>query len=260
MWLVKSAMFGMTTRYATLIVRQQEYVDYIHCCWMITDMQLKKEIIILIKINNMALPTAYLVTTKNLDSIINSLISAKAPDKLTGSFLKTLGFTSSNDTLYVKLFKEIGLIDANGNPTDRYYCFLDQSQTGKILAECIEEGYSDLFAINKEAFKMSEDEVKNKFKTLTQGTIDDNKLKLMAKTFKALTELADWNFVKKVQPEKVIETPTEVKGEKQKTNHSNNESERINPTLHYNIQIHLPETRDAAVYDAIFKSLKEHLL
>lgn len=31
-------------------------------------------------------------------------------------------------------------------------------------------------------------------------------------------------------------------------------------SLNYNIQIHLPETRDTAVYDAIFKSLKEHIL
>jgi hypothetical protein len=29
--------------------------------------------------------------------------------------------------------------------------------------------------------------------------------------------------------------------------------------LHYNIQIHLPATKDVEVYNAIFKSLKEHL-
>jgi hypothetical protein len=31
-------------------------------------------------------------------------------------------------------------------------------------------------------------------------------------------------------------------------------------TLHYNIQIHLPATKDVEVFNAIFKSLKEHLL
>lgn len=30
--------------------------------------------------------------------------------------------------------------------------------------------------------------------------------------------------------------------------------------LAYNINIHLPESRDQAVYDALFKSLREHLL
>ena len=30
--------------------------------------------------------------------------------------------------------------------------------------------------------------------------------------------------------------------------------------LHYNIQIILPESRDPKVYDALFRSLREHLL
>lgn len=30
--------------------------------------------------------------------------------------------------------------------------------------------------------------------------------------------------------------------------------------LHYHIQIHLPATKDLEVYNAIFKSLKDHLL
>lgn len=32
------------------------------------------------------------------------------------------------------------------------------------------------------------------------------------------------------------------------------------PGLHYNIQIHLPATKDIEVYNAIFKSLKEQLI
>ncbi len=37
--------------------------------------------------------------------------------------------------------------------------------------------------------------------------------------------------------------------------------EKINkPEFHYNIQIHLPDSRDETVYDAIFKSLRRHLL
>jgi hypothetical protein len=35
----------------------------------------------------MALNTNYLITTKNLDSFINSLLSAQAPDKFTNKFL-----------------------------------------------------------------------------------------------------------------------------------------------------------------------------
>ncbi len=205
----------------------------------------------------MGLPTAYLVTTKNLEGIINSLISAKAPERITGAYLKTLGYSSSNDTLYIKLFKEIGLLDGNGAPSEKYFRFIDQSQTAKVMAECVEEGYSDLFAINLKAYEMSEDEVKNKLKTLTQGTIDEPKLKLMAKTFKALADYADWKTPSKPKTTKVVENEPEI--QPKKSLEIPIES-KITPSLHYNIQIHLPETRDAAVYDAIFKSLKEHLM
>jgi len=32
------------------------------------------------------------------------------------------------------------------------------------------------------------------------------------------------------------------------------------PGLHYNIEIHLPATKDVEVYNAIFKSLREHII
>ena len=211
----------------------------------------------------MALATSYLVTTKNFDSIFTALLSAKAPTNLNFSFLKTLGFTSSNDSLYIRLFKDLGLIDSSNAPTDKYFKFLDQSESKKVIAECIEEAYSDLFAINKKAHELSEADVKNKLKTLTQGTKEDNILALMAKTFKTLCDYADWSkpTTKKIEPVNnpketpVIEIPKE-------TNPPQGDHERkgAKPSLHYNIQIHLPETRDTAVYDAIFKSLKEHLL
>lgn len=212
----------------------------------------------------MALSTSYLVTTKNFDSIFAALLSAKAPNSLTTGFLKTLGFTSSNDSLYIRLFKDLGLIDQSNAPTEKYFKFLDQSESKKVMAECIEDAYSDLFAINKKAYELSETEVKNKFKTLTQGTKEDNILTLMAKTFKALSDYADWTKPTTTtpktaaQPDKREEKHPEISKEPF-IKHVPVPENKDKPSLHYNIQIHLPETRDTAVYDAIFKSLKEHL-
>ena len=141
----------------------------------------------------MALTNAYLQTTKNLNSILNSVISAKAPERFTNKFLEDLGFKSSNDRLYIGLFKALGLLDENNSPTSRYHQFLDQAETGRVLATGIQEAYEDLFALRKDAQKLSLDEVKGKLKTLTQGQKSDNIINLMANTFKALCELADWS-------------------------------------------------------------------
>lgn len=208
----------------------------------------------------MALTNSYLTSTKNLESIINSVISAKAPDRFTNKFLEDLGYKSSNDRLVVGMFKALGLLDDNGQPLQRYYEFLDQTQTGKILAIGIEEAYGDLFNLRKDAQNMSNDEVKNKLKTLTQGQKSDKVIGLMAMTFRAFCDLADWSEATEIQGSS---GNTAVQNERNDFADFERRESKVPKTdmnLHYNIQIHLPETTNMAVYDAIFQSLKKHLL
>ncbi len=135
------------------------------------------------------------------------------------------------------------------------------------LAEAIQEAYSDLFAVNTKANELTVAEVKNKFRTLTQGKNSEKVLGLMANTFKALVDYAEWVAdTKKMPTKKEIETkPADSKAAstlEPKVGEAEDDelSAKLQKTqLHYNIQIHLPESRDQAVYDAIFKSLKKHL-
>lgn len=213
----------------------------------------------------MALTNAYLQTTKNLQSIINSIVSAKAPERFTNKFLEDLGFKSSNDRLYIGLFKALGLLDENSAPTSRYHQLLDQAETGKVLAMGIQEAYGDLFALRKDAQKLTCDEVKGKLKTLTQGQKSDNIIQLMSNTFKALCDIADWNSTMSTQVNpsttgtiSSVDTPVSDESQERFSEIHSNTSDKMN--LHYNIQIHLPETTNMAVYDAIFQSLKKHLM
>lgn len=210
----------------------------------------------------MALPEQYLITTKNLDAFLSAVKNAQAPAKFTTKFLEGLGFKSTNDRLFVGVFKALGFVDANGVPGDKYFKFIDETQSKQILAEAIKTAYSDLFVLNTKAYAMSASDVKNKFKTLTLGAKSDKVLGLMANTFLALCKNADFSQ----------ETPDAIEVVKNEENNYNQyppyptniPSGVVNKTIatemHYNIQIHLPETKDMNVYDAIFKSLKEHLL
>lgn len=209
----------------------------------------------------MSLTSAYLTSTKNLEPVINAILTAKAPERFTYKFLEDLGFKSSNDRLYINLFKGLGLLDENGSPTERYYRFLDQGIYKKVLAEGIREAYEDLFNININAQNLSTEEVKNKLRTLTQGQKTEKVISLMAMTFSALCSIADWN----TKEEKIQTVDTSVKQDKKSQDLklteekivTNSKKEKLE--LHYDIQIHLPETRDESVYDAIFSSMKKHL-
>lgn len=210
----------------------------------------------------MALPTSYLITTKNLEAFLNAIITAQAPEKFTNKFLVDLDLKSTNDRLFIGLLKSLGMIDENSAPTSRYFQFLDQTQSKQVLADAVKQAYADLFAVNVNAHNMTFDEVKNKFKTLTQGQKSEKVVGLMASTFKALTDYAEWKHqvkTPKTPPEERRETESIPKigleSDKKITF-----SEPLKTEFHYNIQIHLPSTRDPSVYDALFKSLKDHLL
>lgn len=210
----------------------------------------------------MSVPDQYLVTIKNLEAFLNALTNAQAPQKFTLKFLEQLGFKSTNDRLFIAMLKALHFIDSNGTPTEQYYNFIDQTQSRYILAEAIQQAYSDLFTINKKAHELSVSEIKNKLKTITQGSKSDNVLGYMANTFVALCKYANFNKADIVisHQENVEQVASETEYVPQNSMFSGVTNKNITTEMHYNIQIHLPETRDMTVYDAIFKSLKEHLL
>lgn len=209
----------------------------------------------------MALPEQYLITTKNLEAFLTSLLSAQAPDRFTQKFLESLEFKSTNDRLMLGTLKMLKFIDSNGAPSQIYFEYLDQSQSKEVLGKAIKDAYDDLFKVNKDAHKLTKEEVKSKFKTLTQGKKSDKIYGLMANTFKALCDNATFtkHKIKKDTAEPVTPVaPEQSSKPKDSAIHQDQPVTKLG--LSYNIQIHLPETRDTAVFDAIFQSLKTHLV
>ena len=211
----------------------------------------------------MALPTAYVTSIKNADAVFEAIKRAQAPQRFTQKFLEGLGFTSVADRLYINVLKSLGFLNDKGEPTQRYYDYLDATQSEKVLADGIREAYADLFQLNANAQDMSPSDLRNKMKTLSQGQLSDAVLTKMAATFKALVKNADFgppsrSLAITQQREDSEEAPLE--NVRSHLNMRLGDSQIQLGGLVYSIQIHLPETRDPAVYDALFRSLKEHLL
>lgn len=208
----------------------------------------------------MALPSAYLLSTKRVKEIFQAIQNAQAPDQFTLRFLGDLGFPSSADRPFVNVLKAIGFLQDSGAPTSRYFEFLDATQSGAVMAEALRDAYGDLFQVNAQANEMSSSDVKAKMKTLTKGQYSDKVLGQMASTFRALAELADFTATR-VQPLDLVgEVVSEVASEEGSvlTNGVAVPAGRL-AGLVYNINLHLPESRDQAVYDALFRSLRIHL-
>ena len=93
----------------------------------------------------MALTSAYLTRTGNLEKILSAIRGAQAPEKFTTQFLESLGFASTNDRLIIGVLKGLGFLDDSGVPKQRYFEYLDESQAKMVLAQGIREAYADLF-------------------------------------------------------------------------------------------------------------------
>ena len=199
----------------------------------------------------------YLASNKNIAPVFEKIRTAAKPAKFTIAFVKQLGFTSSNDSAYPSLLKRLGFLTDDGTPTSYYDKLRDSKTAGVVLADRIKDVYSELYTINTEIHNASESDIKGAISRVTGKDAKD--VGRIYTTFKALCNLADFNSsMSEVsdddadnEPEDSLPVlPTRIPITAQSSQ----------PEFHYNIQIHLPATTDISVYNAIFKSIKEHLL
>lgn len=207
----------------------------------------------------MALTSAYTIAVGRIPDLFSKIRDGQAPDQLTQQLLKDWGFASSNDRAFLPLLKALGFLSPDGKPTTLYHDYRDHSKSKTVMAQALRIAYGDIFLIKEHPTEADKDAIQGKFKSY--HNVSDHVASLMTKTFYALLKLSDLKaetikkvFTKEKEPEK-SDTGTTPSGEITK-----NHPIIHGAGLHYNIQIHLPATKDVEVYNAIFKSLREHLV
>jgi hypothetical protein len=204
----------------------------------------------------------YIVSNNKVEPIFARIRSAAKPEKFTREVLATWGFTASNDRAMVGVMKDLGFVTEAGAPTEHYDRLRDPNDWRFVLAERMRDCYSDLFAIDQNINAAPESEVMGAMLRITGK--EEGIVRRYYTTFKTLASLARFEPKTNRQaspapaPVPLAEEPPpapEPKGELGFDDHVR----KRRPDFHYNIQIHLPVTTDITVYNAIFKSLKEHL-
>lgn len=207
----------------------------------------------------MGLPTSYTNAYSSLEEFFKRIRDAQAPDKLILQILKDWGFKSNNHRPFIPLLKSLGFLSGDGTPTQRYQEYRNHSKSKEIMGEALKEAYSDIFLIKANPTESDRGLIQGKFKSY--HNVSDNVAKLHANTFYALLALADLDHKSKKESDK--HTPPLTTNEPKQIVTAGGLESELPPSkvgLHYNIQIHLPATKDVEVYNAIFKSLKEHLI
>lgn len=178
----------------------------------------------------------------------------RIPEKADIKWLKTLGFNSGNDSYILRVLKYIGFSDISGVPTDSWRQFKDTSKSKIVLAQAIRQGYKELFDTYADANRKDREALYSFFSAktgLAKNTVDS-----IVSTFVNLCKLADFE----TEAPKAILAIKEPEGQKPTEPMYTKRVKGVISEMHINIQLHLPPTTDSTVYDALFKSLKKHLL
>jgi hypothetical protein len=198
---------------------------------------------------------AYTTVPGKVGPLLKKIQEVGVPPKATYDWLKSIGFTSSNDRSLLVVLKQVGLIDASGAPTKRWKDF--RGKDGRsALADAIRTGYADLFATYPDADKKSPSDLDAFFKTHTnagQQAIDKT-----VRTFKALAAAADFSVGAGSAPSLGDAAALEVEGPIIQSSQPDQVPQAV--TININVQLVLPESTDEDVYRKFFAAMREHLI
>jgi hypothetical protein len=211
----------------------------------------------------MSLLNQYVLNHGQMGAFFDRIRDAQAPSKFTHQFLKDIGFTSSNYRAYVPLLKGLGFLSEDGSPKSEYMQLLDPTQWRVAIANSLRRSYSDIFVLKAKPTKADKAAIIGKYKTTYN--VNELSAERATNTFLALLDLADEAALystKEAAPaiaQIAVETPPVGAGAAPPPIAAK-PSGKPPLDLCYNIQIHLPPTKDVEVYNAIFKALREHFV
>ena len=191
----------------------------------------------------------------SLSPILEKIKSAKTPERLTYDFLgTTLGFKSSSARAFIPLAKRLGLLNSDGTPTDLYKAFRNTNQSQAAMATAIKKGFSQFYERNESAHTLSKTAIDGLIVEITGLQKSSPTVRAILGTFESLKTFADFSKVAGVaSEEKEKAGPEEGEG-------GGEDKREVGLNLSYTINLVLPKSDDVAVFNAIFKSLRDNLL
>lgn len=193
-----------------------------------------------------------------LKKALEQIISAERPDKFGANFMATiLRLTGGAARAVPPFLKKMQFLGADGTPTQLYSKFKTDSGRTQAAYEGLRNAFAELFRRNEYIHKVDENGVKDTIVEITGLKKTDPIVRMMYASFDAVRSFIAGEI--SAAPERAKSEPEdEVEGASDHDNGAAGAGRRIG--LSYQINIILPETDNVAVFNAIFKSLRENLL
>lgn len=197
----------------------------------------------------------YVASPDKISALFKKINGMGIPQKFTNKTLKSIGFTSSNNSRLVNVVKFLGLIDQAGVPTPLWNEYRKNSQA--TVAKATRAGYSDLFNHYPDADKRDAEALRTYFAATTSlGALAVGQ---MVSTFKAICQLGDFSMAN--SGEEAIRPSRE---KPRREGHAQPSANRAigsdGLTVNINIQLQLPADATTETYERFFEAMRKHII
>lgn len=201
----------------------------------------------------------YTQSPANIKKLFEQIQSVGVPTKVAQKWLESIGLKTKPDRALVGVLKFINFIDNSGSTTQTWSDYRDKTKSAIVLAQSMRAAYSSLFSMYPDAHRKDDEALHNFF--TSNSSLSAVMVKAVVNTFKSMKELADFESdVPESIEEDVAEVVAEKEKEKEKDNKKPVNSGVSGLAVTVNIQLQIPATEDASVYDKFFESLYKHVL
>ena len=200
---------------------------------------------------------AYTTVPGKLKPLLEKIRQVGIPSKVSIQWLKTLGFTSSNDTTLIGVLKFVGLVDSSNIPTSTWSQYRGAHHK-RTLGDALQRGYAELFAVYPDAPQRANVELEHVFST--SSTAGKQVIGKTVTTFKALCEIAEFASLEEATSQQVHTGPMHTPVGTMATNSVQPRTSGGSiPSVHIDVQIHISPEASAEQIDQVFKSMAKHL-
>lgn len=207
----------------------------------------------------------YLPAYGNITRTLEKIRTAQVPSRFSQDFLATtLNLSGGGARPVIPFLKRTGFLASDGTPTERYRRFRNDSERGAAAAEALRTGYARLYEVNEYIHDASDAALKGVVVQVTGAEPNSTTVKSIVGSFKALKAFATFDESAELDDQ---QDGIGASGEDKASNGGTQDRDAVDGRLPadgiklgYTINLNLPATSEVAVFDAIFKSLREYLL
>lgn len=208
----------------------------------------------------------YLASPGTITTTLKRIQSVPTPPKVTQDFVKTkLRIRGGSGNSMAAFLKKIGFVNADGSPSELYVKFRNSATAAAAAAQAFKTGYAPLYEHNEYMHDLPEKDIRGLIIEVTGCGETSRIIPLTLACIKHLRAFA--NFDTSLETSEPAEASDEANSQLPAPAIPPAEGapppspgRKLGMNLGYTINLNLPASKDIAVFNAIFKSLKENLL